>query len=337
MRLIALFLFVATLSFVGITPALAENDLPPRPPEFSGWLGDLKDEMVREGISRQTIEAAFANVTQPMPRVVELDRNQPEFKLTLKEYLNRVVPKSRVERAQRRLKENRKLLNEVAAKYNVQPRFIVALWGIETDFGRVTGGFDVVPALVTLIYDGRRATFFKKELIHALRILEEGHIAPEDMKGSWAGAMGQSQFMPSSYTSFAEDYDGDGHKDIWGTRPDVFASIANYLSESGWNVEETWGRRVKLPKGFDLDYEENKIRKPISYWQKKGVRKANGHNLPPKELTARIVLPEGPKGPAYMVYNNFDVTMRWNTSEYFAIAVGKLADGIGTRYTKASQ
>lgn len=298
-------------------------------PSFDLWLQDLRQEALNEGISAATLNAAFANV-EPIPRVVELDRRQPEFTLTFEQYLDRVVPAARVKKGRDRLAEHRDLLRTVEQRYGVQARFIVALWGIETDFGRVTGGFPVIASLATLAYDGRRSAFFRKQLMYALRILEEGHITPEAMMGSWAGAMGQSQFMPSSFVNFAVDEDGDGRRDIWGTTIDVFGSAANYLAKSGWKGDQTWGRKVRLPAGFDTSLAGLDVVKRISEWQALGVRRPDGRDLPTRDLPASIVLPQdGASAPAYMVYDNFRVILKWNRSNYFAIAVGTLADGIG--------
>lgn len=305
-------------------PATAQDK-----PPFAEWLEGVKSEAAGKGISAATLAAAFADV-KPIPRVVELDRKQPEFTLTFQQYLDRVVPASRVKRGRSRFVENRALLNEVEKRHQVQARFIVALWGIETDFGRVSGGFPVISSLATLAYDGRRSAFFRAQLMHALRILEEGHITPKAMMGSWAGAMGQSQFMPSSFVNFAVDEDGDGRRDIWGTRADVFGSAANYLAKSGWKYDQTWGRKVTLPAGFDLSLTGLDTAKRISEWQALGVRRQDGRDLPSRDLRASIVLPqEGERTPAYMVYDNFRVILKWNRSNYFAIAVGTLADGIG--------
>ena len=298
-------------------------------PDFATWLDGVRKEAAAAGISQRTLDAAFEGVA-PIPRVIELDRKQPEFSLTFQQYLDRVVPRARIEKGRQRLAENRALLAEAETRFGVQARFIVALWGIETDFGRVTGGFPVIPALATLAHDGRRSSFFRKQLMHALRILEEGHITPAAMMGSWAGAMGQSQFMPSSFINFAVDGDGDGRRDIWTTKADVFASAANYLARSGWRGDQTWGRRVRLPAGFDTTLAGLTVTKRISEWQALGVRRPDGRDLPTRDLPASIVLPqEGESEPAYMVYENYKVILKWNRSNFFAIAVGTLADGIG--------
>jgi len=296
--------------------------------DFAAWLDGVKREASTKGISEATIRAALSGV-EPIPRVIELDRRQPEKTITFAQYLQRVINDRRVETGRRLYQEHRRVLDEVGAKYGVQPRFIVALWGIETDFGRNTGGFSVVNALATLAHDGRRSDYFRDELMKALQILDEGHISPSDMKGSWAGAMGQSQFMPSSFLLYAQDHDGDGHKDIWRTVPDVFASAANYLSTVGWNPDQTWGREVRVPKGFDRQLAGLETRKALSEWQALGVRKADGTALPPVAIEGSIVLPDGPGGRAFLVYDNYRTIMRWNRSTYFATAVGILADRIG--------
>ena len=276
---------------------------------------------------RKRLEAALSGI-KPIPRVVELDRKQPEFTLTFDQYINRVVPRSRVEKGRKKLAENKAILSEVSRKFGVPPQFIVAFWGVETDFGRVTGGFKVIDALATLAFDGRRSAFFRKELLLALKIVDDGHITSNAMMGSWAGAMGQAQFMPSSFVGYAVDYDKDGRKDIWKTRADVFGSAANYLSSYGWRADERWGRRVKVPEGFDPKRADLKVRKTVSDWAAEGITRADGTPLPDSGLDASIILPAKAGGPAYIVYNNYRVILRWNRSHYFAIAVGRLADQI---------
>ena len=315
--------------FVALISVLLLFAVPGSAEDFQIWLEKLRVEAEGKGISPSVLDEALAGI-QPIPRVIELDRRQPEFTLTFTQYRDRVVPQSRIKKGRVKYQENRDLLEEIGGKIGVQPRFIVALWGIETDFGRVTGGFKVIPALATLAHDGRRSAYFRKELLNALQILHEGHIAPKEMMGSWAGAMGQSQFMPSSFLAHAVDYDGDGRRDIWTTRPDVFASAANYLAKSGWRADQTWGREVKLPRDFDFALADLKVRKPIGGWQALGVRQPDGGDLPTRQLSASIVLPEkGKMSPAYLVYSNYRTTLRWNRSTYFALAVGLLSDGIG--------
>ena len=239
---------------------------------FAEWREGVRSEALGLGISAAIFDAAFVDV-EPIPRVIELDRSQPEVTLTFDQYVERVVPESRVAKGRKLLADHRDLLEPIGRKYGVPPRFIVALWGIETNFGQYLGGFPVIASLATLAYDGRRSAYFRQELLQALRILEDGHITPEAMMGSWAGAMGQSQFMPSSFVNYAVDHDGDGRRDIWGTQGDVFASAANYLAQAGWRAGETWGRQVTLPSGFDHALTGLEVKKTLAEWQALGLRR----------------------------------------------------------------
>ncbi|MGD8118794.1 lytic murein transglycosylase [Vibrio sp. TRT 29B02] len=296
---------------------------------FEEYVEGLKVEARQNGISEAVIEQAFDNVTHK-PRAVKADKNQPEKKLTLDEYIPRAVPDWKVKQAKELYKEHYAELSRIGEEYGVQPRFIVALWGVESNFGRFTGNYPVIDALSTMAYDGRREDFFRKETMAALQILEQGHIAVEDFKGSWAGAMGQCQFMPSSFLSFAADGNGDGKKDIWNTEADVFASAANYLSQSGWNDTYTWGRQVKLPKGFDMNLEgrvEGK-EKTLAQWNQLGITRYDGSALPQVNVNAWLTAPDNANGRVYLVYNNYNVLMKWNRSYYFALAVSHLADRI---------
>ncbi|MGB1873058.1 MAG: lytic murein transglycosylase [Candidatus Puniceispirillaceae bacterium] len=300
---------------------------------FDEWLVDLRAEARSVGISQATLDAALSGV-KPLPRVIELDRNQPEFTLTFEEYLGKFVSPWRRKTAARMLIEHADILDRVAKKYGVQKRYIVTFWGMETSFGKYLGSFNIPQSLATLAHDGRRSAYFRKELLNALRIIEDGHIKAADMKGSWAGAMGQSQFMPSSFLNFAEDWDGDGRRDIWGTTEDVFASTANYLAKAGWRDDITWGREVRLPSDLVIAGKgatklfETKSHHPLSVWQQAGVRSADGSDLPGRQLAARLVMPEGIGGPAYLVYSNYDSILRWNRSNYYALAIGILSDSL---------
>ena len=230
-----------------------------------------------------------------------------------------------------KIRENWTLLDDISKEYNVQPRFIVALWGIETDFGRISGGFPVIDSLVTLAYDGRRGEYFSKELINALKIIDQGHISYDEMVGSWAGAMGQTQFMPSSFLSYAQDYNNDGRKDIWKSKEDALASAANYLSKLKWDNNETWGREVKVNNDFNISNDELTLRnkKKISEWQILGVRRIDGRDLPKKNVGGYLIkINDNNKERYFLVYKNFKKILKWNTSNYFAIAVGILSDSI---------
>lgn len=309
-------------------------------PEFREWLRDLIGEARERGIDESIIEQVLVPVT-PIDSVLSNDRNQAEFVESLSEYLERRVTDWRIETGRERIARHRELLRQVTSEYGVPGRFIVAIWGIETNYGNFTGGTDVVRALATLAYDPRRSDYFRRELFGALEILQQGHIEPADMQGSWAGAMGQSQFMPSSFLDHAVDFDEDGRRDIWGSHADVFASIANYLDNSGWRTGYTWGREVTLPDDYqerarqwrqeDFDdscsaLREHTIQRPLNEWQADGVRRADGSDLPDSEVPASIIQPDGEEGPAFAVYDNFRALLRYNCADNYALAVARLAD-----------
>ena len=295
---------------------------------FESWVAEFKKEAKSKGISQSMVDQAMAGV-KPIPRIIELDRKQPEGTMTFARYQKRVISDARIAQGRKLYKKHRSLLEQVAKKYGVPAQYIVALWGIETSYGNNTGGFGVVPALATLAYDGRRSAYFRKELINALKILDEGHIAHKNMKGSWAGAMGQNQFMPSSFHAYAIDGNDDGRRDIWTSLPDVFASTANYLSKSGWKEDERWGRRVRIPASFTKDMVGLDVKRDLATWKKMGVTLPSGDEIPVVPgMKASIVVPDGIKGPAYLAYGNYRVIMRWNKSTYFATSVGILADQI---------
>ncbi len=295
---------------------------------FADWLSEVRADAREMGVPASVLDTALASITGPLPKVLELDRKQWSRDFTLDWYLGRVISDRRVRQGREMGRRYRSLLERVGSDYGVQPRFLLAIWGIETNYGDVTGGFPVLQALATLAFDGRRQEFFRTELLEALHIMGQEGIAPETMLGSWAGAMGQSQFMPTSFSNFAEDYDGDGRRDIWATEADVFASIANYLKDHGWRDDMTWGREVRLPDGFDSNLIGLDVVHTIPEWQEKGVRRADGSNLPTRPLAASVIAPDFPDGSAFLVYENFRVTMSYNKSSYYATAVGILSDRI---------
>nr|WP_229359857.1 lytic murein transglycosylase [Ferrimonas aestuarii] len=300
---------------------------PDQKQQFMQYVEGLKQEAATHAIKPEVIDAAFANV-KLYQRAIKADRNQPEFKKTLDTYLPQAVPDWKVAKAKRLLDENRELLDKVGQAYGVQPRFIVALWGVETNFGNYTGNFSVVGATASLAFEGRREAFFKEQLFAALTILNEGHIQPENMKGSWAGAMGQCQFMPTSFLAYAQDFDGDGKKDIWGNKADVFASTANYLKQVGWDDDLTWARQVTLTAELAEELKGLKVKKSLAEWQALGVRRMDGSALPTRDIQASLVQPDDAHGRSYLAYGNYDALMRWNRSHYFVAAVGHLADRI---------
>lgn len=326
-RLVVLGSCLATAGLIAATlptsPAQAQTEAAPEP--FGQWLQGVRAEGLERGLSPETLDQALTGL-MPVERVLELDRQQPEFTRTFWGYLNSFVGQSRIMRGREMLARHGPLLRQVADRYGVQPRFLVAFWGMETNFGDYTGDFPVVASVATLAHDPRRSAFFRAQLFDALTILDEGHIPPEQMKGSWAGAMGQLQFIPSTFVGHAVDGDGDGRKDIWGSLPDVFASGANYLADLGWSDEETWGREVLLPEAFDYELADPDVVRHISDWQALGVRRADGSDLPVADIEGRIVVPAGAGGPAFLVYGNFERILSWNRSTYYALAVGHLSD-----------
>lgn len=311
--------------------AAAEAAAPePAAKGFDGWLKEFKKRAFLKGITNKTMIVAF-NGVRPSERVIELDGKQPEKKIGFDEYRKRTITDDRINKGQALLKQNWNLLSRVEKEYGVQAQYIVALWGIETSYGKNTGGFDLIQALATLAWEGRRGEYFEAELIRALKILQGNHVQRRDFKGSWAGAMGQVQFMPSSWFTYAVDYDGDGHKDIWTTRADIFASAANYLAENNWNGTQSWGRQVILTPEFKRGYVNSDSKFTLADWNRLGVRTVNGNAVPANEAIGRVALisPDGSAGKTYLVYNNFQTIMSWNRSKYFALSVGMLADQIG--------
>lgn len=312
--------FLVVLSFVLSSPLSAREQA------FDAWLGALRIEAAAKGISTPTLEAALTGL-EPIPRVIELDRRQPEFTWTFRKYQEKLVNEQRISTAKKKLVANAKLLNEIGKKYGIHPRFLVAFWGLETDFGRLADGyFPTIAALATLAHDGRRSKFFRQQLLAALKIIDQGHISVERMKGSWAGAMGHFQFIPTTFAAYATDYDGDGKIDIWGNQADAYASAANFLTKSGWKDDEIWGREVVLPDGFDFNLATMKVKKTLAQWQGLGVRKVGGATLPRADMKASIVAPAGAQGPAFLIYGNFRTIMVWNRSIFYGLAIGQLAD-----------
>jgi len=304
---------------------LAVSPLQAQDQSFDEWLADLRAEAASLGISASTL-AALDNIA-PLERVLELDNSQPEFVQTFTRYIELRVTPGQVSRGQQLLQQHGVLLDEVRQRYGVQPHYLAAFWAIESNFGRATGGFSVLEALATLAYDPRRSEFFRRELLTALSIIDDGHIAPERMSGSWAGAMGQLQFLPSVFDRYGVDGDGDGRIDIWNSLPDVFHSAANFLSQSGWRGDQRWGREVLLPDNFDYRQSGTGVRKPLDEWRGMGVTTLDGNPIPVVAgMEASVILPAGANGPAFLAYGNFRATMAYNPSTFYALTVGHLAD-----------
>jgi membrane-bound lytic murein transglycosylase B len=297
------------------SPALAADG-------FAHFVAGLRAEALRDGISPAILDEALGGL-HPNADVIRLDRHQPEFHLTWAQYRARVLPESRLAKASASYAANQDLLLSTGRRYGVWPGVIIGIWGLESGFGNNTGGFNVIQALATLAYDGRRAAFFRGELLAALKILNAGDIAPRGMFGSYAGAMGQPQFMPSAYLRFAVDADGDGKRDIWSSRPDIFASVANYLARSGWQDGQPWGQPVQAPAEYAGPTGREHTR-PLGAWQRDGIRRIDGRTFSRTDVTAALLLPDGPGGDAFLVYDNFHVIRRYNPSDFYALGVGLL-------------
>jgi len=289
---------------------------------FASFLAGVRADARRAGVREAVIDDALAGL-QPNSDVLRLDRHQPEFTLTWAQYRARVLPGSRLAAARVHYSSDGALLAEVGTHFGVDPRIVVGIWGLESGFGANTGGFSVVQALATLAYDGRRAEFFRGELMNALRILNAGDIGARGMTGSYAGAMGQPQFMPSAYLRYAVDYDGDGRRDIWTSRPDIFGSVANYLARSGWRRGEPWGQPVAVPPSYSGPSGRDAML-ALSEWERLGVRRADGGKFSRGDVHGALVLPDGAGGEAFLVYWNFHVIRRYNPSDFYALAVGLL-------------
>ncbi|NKC31489.1 lytic murein transglycosylase [Falsiroseomonas selenitidurans] len=311
-------LSAATLLLAGRAQAASQS--------FESFLDGMRGEARRAGVSAMTLDRAFAGL-QPNARVLELDRRQPEFTQTWEQYRDARLSQQRIEAGRRAFADNRATLEAVQGRFRVSPRIVTAIWGLETNYGGFTGNMSVIQSLATLAWDGRRASYFRNELIAALKILEAGHVAPARMRGSWAGAMGHPQFMPSNFDRLAVDMDGDGRRDIWDNRQDALGSIGHYLSRSGWRDDELWGREVVLPAGFDPDQARRDNMRPLRDWVRAGVRRPDGVPLPMLDMPAAVLIP-GPSGQAFLIYHNFNVIRRYNPSNYYALAVGLLSDRV---------
>ena len=295
---------------------------------WSQWVSEVRKEAIDQGISPQVFDRAFKNI-RPSRRVKNYSRSQPEKRLTYYKYRKTRVSKYRISLGKKKFKQNYPLLEKIASEYGVDPCFIVSFWGMETSYGNYMGNFPVIKSLATLAYDSRRKAFFRKQLFYALHIVNDGHVSLYDYKGEWAGASGQPQFLPSSWYKYAVDYDRDGRKDIWKTKSDVFASIANYMKQHGWKTGEPWAIKVKLPRNFDMSQEGKRIVKPVKEWNAMGVRTESGKPLPYQNLTASIIKPYG--GPVFLAFPNYKMILRYNNSIYYAGAIGYLADRICRR------
>lgn len=310
---------------------------------FDNWLFQLQQEARDEGISETTLELAFSEITPPVKRVIERDRTQPERVQTYDDYLTARVTQWKVDKGKELMAQHQALLEEVGKKYGVQPRFIAAIWGMETNFGTYPIREPLFNVLATLAFDNRRAAYFRGNFMAALKILDSGFPSYEQLTSSWAGAMGQSQFMPDSYLEYAVDFDQDGRADIWTTEADVFASIANYFKARNWQDDQTWGRKITLPPngeqtlvgrqsdGLTPDqyckrYDSLGIWRDLQEWQALGVRKSGGGDLPTRSLPAALVLADTGDNETYLVYRNFCSIMSYNPAFKYALSIGLLSD-----------
>ncbi len=318
--------------------------------EAQGFVTEAEASLPKDGFTRwmekevlPQAEEKFSPATVSMlrqlkfdPQVIKLDRKQPESSKSFSEYIRGVVSTKRIQKGRQLTNKHKTLFHKIEETYGVPKEVVAALWGIETSYGKITGNYRIVNSLATLAYEGRRRDLFKEELFAALHILDEKKLHTDDLRGSWAGAMGQTQFMPSSYRKYAVDQNGDGKVDIWHTQEDVLASIANYMKTLGWDKSKPWGVQVKLPKNFDaklisttVTTDDGKIMKPVSFWKEQGIKSASTkHSLPADFVQAQLIQPGGPAGHTYLVTDNYRAIMGWNRSLYFATAVGKLSDAI---------
>ena len=292
-----------------------------------GFVAGVWQQASARGVPRRIFDAAMGGF-RPIDKVLELSRKQPEFVSTTADYVGKRVTVAQAAKGRDKSAEWAQTLAAVEARYGVQAEAVLAIWGMETNYGGFLGGNNTVHALATLTWGGYRPDYFGNELLTALDVLAAGHVAPADMIGSWAGAMGHPQFMPTSFVRYAVDFRGDGHKDIWGSVPDALASTANYLREHGWHPDETWGYEVVLPRGFDYRQAWAGTTLPLAGWRGQGVGRANGRPFPRDTDAARLLMPMGGSGPVFLVLANFDVIKRYNNSDSYALAVGHLADRI---------
>jgi membrane-bound lytic murein transglycosylase B len=322
---------------VGGAARLSARSQDDPPPSFADWLTAVRAEALSRGIRPEVVEQALGNIEEPLPVVLDRDRRQAETVLPLETYISRRLTRTIVSTGQQMAARHKSILDEIATRYGVPPGIVLSIWGIESNFGQFSGIRPIVSALATLAWDPRRATFFRGELFSALEILNRGDIEIENMRGSWAGAMGQPQFMPSSYLQFAEDFDGDGRRDIWHSSPDIFASIANYLKGAGWASGQRWGREVAVSNsaaetiaaeverraGSCQAKRNMTVALPLSEWSRLGVRALNGSALPTADLDAALI-----SGATrhFLVYSNYDALLAYNCAHAYALSVALLAD-----------
>lgn len=295
--------------------------------DFQSCKAGLQQRAIEHGVSESVAQQVFEKISY-QPRVIELDRSQPEFVQTFPGYFSKRVNDWRINKGRELAAKHKELLAELTKQYGIPAHYLLAFWGLETNFGGYKGKMPVLDSLATLACDPRRSTFFSKELITAVKLLEAQSLEQERMVGSWAGAMGHTQFMPSAYAAYAVDGDNDGQINLWDSEADALTSAANFLAQLGWQRGFRWGREVKLPDNFDYRLLGYSNRKAVTDWNNMGITKAKGDALGSSDIKSYLVMPAGHEGPTFLAYPNFRVIMRWNNSEFYAIAVGRLADRI---------
>jgi membrane-bound lytic murein transglycosylase B len=302
-------------------------DSPDQEQDFAQCVVGLQQQALNAGISTNTVETVLGQARY-LAKILEYDRNQPEFVQTFPGYFSARVNDWRINKGREMFAKHKAFLNKLTQEYGVPGHYLIAFWGLETNFGNYKGKMPTIDSLTTLACDQRRSQFFTGELLQALRLLEREHLEVGEMVGSWAGAMGHTQFMPTAYLTYARDGDGDGKMDLWNSELDALASAANFLKDLGWQAGYRWGREVLLPDNFDYQLAGKTNVQPLTFWREKGITEVNNVALGQSELPAALVVPAGHTGPAFLIYHNFDVILRWNNSEYYGIAVGQLADQI---------
>ena len=297
--------------------------------KFEAFIQTLWPKVQASGIPRSLFDAAFSGITDPDPAVLKLAQTQPEFTSTTSAYLEKAVTPIRIDTGKQMKVQEAALLSAIEKKYGVDRHILLGIWGMESNFGKDEGSMSVMRSLATLIYAGRKKDYAREQLIAAFRILQKGSRTPANFKGSWAAAMGHTQFIPTSYLSYAVDWTGDGKKDIWGSKEDALASTANYLAKAGWKSDRPWGWEVSLPNGFNKALIGRTKWRAVSQWMKLGIKPANGGNFSATQADAFVMIPQGIDGPAFLVTKNFLAIMDYNLSHSYALAVGHLGDRIG--------
>ncbi len=333
------FLLSMSLCLLAAPVLSAAPETSPRPPTQSGamsfgeqkrfetWLDQFAARARAQGIKQRTLNAALRGLRYD-PEVIKRDRNQSEFTKTLWDYLKTAVSDTRIRNGKAALSKHRRTLAKIEARYGVEAEVVVAIWGLESAYGTFRGSKKIIQSLATLAFDGRRGRFFEAQLIAALKIIQAGDVNPRDMTGSWAGAMGHTQFMPTSYLDHAVDFTGDGRRDIWSDTPtDALASTAAYLKNFGWTTGQPWGVEVRLPKGFNYALARRDVKKLPSEWARMGVKDMSGRAVP-NHGKASVLLPAGAKGAAFLIFDNFRVIERYNPADAYVIGVGHLSDRI---------